>query len=267
LFTKLDALLIDLLKSLSAGEWQMQTIAKQWSVKDIAAHLLDGNLRTLSFSRDHYFGETAPVINSYSDLVHYLNELNAVWVNAARRLSPQVLIELLEITGPQFYHQLQQLAPFEKAMFAVAWAGQSESLNWFHIAREYTEKFIHQQQIRDAVGRPALFTKELFYPFIDTFMYALPYTYRNVPAAAGTVITVKVLTEIGGEWSIIKWEEGWQFTSDISTAPAAVISIHPDTAWKLFSKGISPEQALQYVEITGDQLLGSTALDMIAVMA
>jgi len=267
LFPTLDALLIDLLKSLSNEEWHQQTIAKQWSVKDIAAHLLDGNLRTVSFSRDHYFTDAAPVIHSYCDLVNYLNELNAVWVNAAVRLSPQVLIELLELTGPPFYHQLQQLPPFENALFAVAWAGQKESPNWFHIAREYTEKFIHQQQIRDAVGRQALFTKELFYPFIDTFMYALPYTYRNVPATTGTIITVKVQTEIGGDWSIIKSAEGWEFTSDITSTASATISIDPDTAWKLFSKGINPEQALQQVEIAGDLLLGSTALNMIAVMA
>jgi hypothetical protein len=52
LFTKLDNLLISLLRSLSPEEWQQQTIAKLWKVKDIASHLLDGNLRTLSFSRD-----------------------------------------------------------------------------------------------------------------------------------------------------------------------------------------------------------------------
>jgi Mycothiol maleylpyruvate isomerase N-terminal domain len=140
LFPKLDGLLIDLLKSLTEEEWQSPTICKLWSVKDIASHLLDENLRTLSFSRDNYFGEKPPEINSYADLVAYLNQLNATWVNATKRLSTNVLIELLETTGKQFYEQLQSLKPFEKAIFSVAWAGQETSENWLHIAREYTEK-------------------------------------------------------------------------------------------------------------------------------
>ena len=48
LFPILDQLLIDLLQSLTKAEWHYPTIAKQWLVKDIAAHLLDGNIRMLS---------------------------------------------------------------------------------------------------------------------------------------------------------------------------------------------------------------------------
>ncbi len=44
----LDSLLISLLKSLSDKEWGNPTIAKLWTVKDIASHLLDGNLRAFS---------------------------------------------------------------------------------------------------------------------------------------------------------------------------------------------------------------------------
>jgi uncharacterized damage-inducible protein DinB len=84
LFPVLDKLLIELLKSLSSEEWHLPTIAKLWTVKDIASHLLDGNLRILSFSRDNYFGETPTNINSYTDLVGYLNQLNSTWTNATK---------------------------------------------------------------------------------------------------------------------------------------------------------------------------------------
>ena len=77
----LDKKLIDLLKSLAPDEWQKQTIAKLWTVKDIVAHLLDGNIRILSILRDNYYGEQ-PNINSYQDLVDFLNKLNADWVKA-----------------------------------------------------------------------------------------------------------------------------------------------------------------------------------------
>ena len=79
-------------------------------MKDIAAHLLDGNIRTLSMERDAHFGETPGPIHSYTDLVVYLNKLNADWVKATKRLRPQVLIDLLAITGKQFCEHFTKLA-------------------------------------------------------------------------------------------------------------------------------------------------------------
>lgn len=267
LFPLLDTLLIDLLKSLTEEEWQKQTVARKWLVKDIASHLLDGNLRTLSISRDRYFGEIPENINSYSDLVDFLNQLNMTWTNATKRLSPNVLINLLESTGKEFSEHIQSLNSLENAVFSVAWAGEETSLNWFHIAREYTEKFLHQQQIRDAVGKQALMTKELFYPFIDTFIQALPHTYRNTAAQKNTVVTLIINTEIGGQWSIIKKENDWEFTDSFEGEATSTIKIDPQDAWLLFSKGMTPNDALEKVEITGEKDLGRIALNIIAVMA
>jgi len=267
LFPILDKLLIELLRSLGDTEWHSPTIAKLWTVKDIAAHLLDGNLRTLSSSRDGYFGEKAENINSYADLVLFLNNLNHDWTNAARRISPRVLTDLLEITGKGYSAHLKTLNPFDEAIYSVAWTGQQVSENWFHIAREYTEKFIHQQQVRDAVGKPGILTKELFFPFIDTLMYGLPHTYRNVAADTGTLITINIVSEIGGMWSVIKTTSNWELTGVENLPSTATITMQPDTAWKLFSKGISPGQAYDEVDIAGDKELGRVALQMVSVMA
>jgi hypothetical protein len=133
--------------------------------------------------------------------------------------------------------------------------------------REYTEKFIHQQQIRDAVNNQGLMKRELFYPFIDIFMYGLPHTYRNTAAEEGTIVTLKITSSIGGEWHIIKTATHWQPIKIITGRAAANLSIPPGTAWKLFSKSILPEQAYEYIVITGDQQLGAIALQMVAVMA
>jgi hypothetical protein len=50
LFPLLDVELMKLLKSLSPEDWNKPTLAKLWTVKDIVAHLLDGNIRTLSIT-------------------------------------------------------------------------------------------------------------------------------------------------------------------------------------------------------------------------
>ncbi len=268
LFSVLDKRLIQLLHTLTDEDWQAQTIAAKWKVKDVAAHLLDGNLRGLSLLRDGYNGVPPAGVDTYKDLVGYLNQMNAVWTDAAKRLSPRVLTDLLEQTGQQYVDFLHTLDPWADARFSVAWAGEEVSKNWFHIAREYTEKWIHQQQIRNAVGREdAIMTKELFYPFIDTFMCALPQTYKYVDVPTGTSVEVEVLTEIGGTWHINKTDEGWVLRKNTRLEANAKIAIRPDTAWKLFSKGIAPEQALDEVTISGDEELARTALGMVAVMA
>ncbi len=266
LFPALDRQLIDLLKSLTFQEWEAPTIAPLWRVKDIAAHLLDGNLRTLSMLRDAYAGDPPEDIRSYQDLVTYLNGLNTVWVAAAKRLSPQVLIELLELTGKQYHEYLSTLDPFAKAAFSVAWAGETESLNWFHIAREYTEKWHHQQQIREATGRPGLLSRAFFYPFIATFMRGLPYTYRDTKAENGTCVKFTVSTEAGGDWYLLREDGQWKLAETHSGTLSASLSIDPDTAWKLFTKGISPELARPKVSIKGDVKLAEVSLEMIAVM-
>ncbi|MDZ4680748.1 MAG: maleylpyruvate isomerase N-terminal domain-containing protein [Saprospiraceae bacterium] len=267
LFPVLDQELIALLKSLSPEEWAAPTLARLWGVKDIAAHLLDGNVRTLSMQRDSYASDPPRDIHSYQDLLDYLNGLNASWVAAAKRLSPKVLIELLELTGKQYTEYLSSLDPFAKAPFSVAWAGESESLNWFHIAREYTEKWHHQQQIRDATGRSGLLSQELFHPFIATLMRGMPHAYRNTEATNGTCVKLTVTTDAGGDWYLVRQDGRWTLVDKFYETPAASLAIEPDTAWKLFTKAMTPEMTRKKAEIKGDAKLAAVALGLIAVMA
>jgi hypothetical protein len=266
LISALDKKLLELLKSLAPEDWNKQTVAKLWKVKDVAAHLLDGNIRVLSMLRDNYYGEQAE-IRTHQELLDFLNGLNADWVKAMKRVSPQMLILLHETTGPLYCSYYKSVDPFDKAGFAVNWAGEEESKNWMHIAREYTEKFLHQQQIREATNRPGLMTREFFYPFIDIFMLALPYTYRAMAADNGEIIKVTVTTDIGGSWFLVRTNNKWMLTKNCLQAPVAELVIDPDTSWKLFSKSLRPEQVKDKVKIHGNQKLGEIALTMVSVMA
>ena len=268
LFPKLDELLLQLLRSLAPGDWQRPTLARQWTVKDVAAHLLDGNLRTLSMLRDGHFAE-APADPSYAGLVAYLNRLNADWVRAAHRLSPAVLIELLAQSGAEYSAHLATLDPWAPAAFAVAWAGETNSLNWFHIARDYTEKWHHQQQIRAAVGQPApLMTPDLFRPFLETMLRGLPHAYRAVAAPLGTVVQVGIGTASGGVWQLAKAADGWQLQPQGAAAPpAAEVVLGPEIAWQLFTNALSPAAARPHVQLRGNLALAEAALHLVGVMA
>ena len=267
LFPKLDEKLIDLLRSLSPDDWSRKTVAKLWTVKDVAAHLLDGNIRMLSMTRDIFFGEPPGKIDSYQDLVAFLNRLNADWVKATKRMSPPVLIELLEVTGKEFSTFVAQLDPFKRSMFSVAWAGEEASFNWFHIAREYTEKWHHQQQIREAVNKPGIMSREFYYPLIDTFMQALPHTYRNVKGITGQTIQVTVTSEAGGDWFLTYYHRGWKLNPGKPSQIDSTVTIDPDTAWKLFTKALTGSEAEKKMNFAGDESLSKPILSMLSVMA
>lgn len=267
LFPELERRLITLLRSLAAGDWTKPTIAGRWTVKDIAAHLLDTSLRRLSMVRDDFHGES-PDIRSYQDLVDFLNRLNADWVAAMRRVSPPILIDLLEQSSQQVSAHFATLDLAAPAAFSVAWAGEGKSENWFDIAREYTERWHHQQQIRLATGRDRaddrITTRELYFPVLDTFFRALPHHYRDVSAAPGSLVRVKITGEACGEWAIER-RDAWQM-SDPLRAATAEITIPDAIAWRVVTKGIPRTEALQGSTISGDRALSEHVFSMLAIM-
>lgn len=268
LFPQLDTKLIELWRTLTPDDWKKPTLAPAWCVKDVAVHLLDGNLRTLSMLRDGYFGSPAPEVNSYRELVEYLNRLNAEWVLATKRLSPTIIIEWLEQTGKQYSAYLRTLDPQAKAAFSVAWAGEQESRNWFHIAREYTEKWHHQQQIRAAVGQEqALYVGELFQPYLETSLRALPYHYRDVQAPPGTIIRFVVRAETDYVWFLHRSGDTWelQYTTDL--VPVSEISMSKEISWRIFTKAITPKEARKQIMSKGNKPLAEKIVNMVAVMA
>ncbi len=268
LFPKLDQLLLELLRSLSPEDWEKPTIAPLWNIKDIATHLLDGNLRSLSMLRDGYFGESPGEINGYQDLVKYLNRLNSDWVKGMKRLSPKVMIQILESSGKEYIEFLNTLEPFEKATFSVAWAGESESQNWFHIAREYTEKWHHQQQIRLAVGKEEILYAKVFYdPFLQTSLRALPFHYRDLKGQEGEVIQVTVEGDSSWNWTIVYNSDSWKRIENPTAKPVSQVIIPAQIAWRIFTKGISKIEAKSNLTITGKQEYGEKILDMLTVMA
>src|SRR5687768_7481083 len=102
LFRELHGHLLELLHSLTPGDWHRPTDCSAWCVKDIASHLLDGDLRRLSIGRDGYTPPDAPSgYESHESLVAYLTRLNADWTAATRRISPRALIRLLEVSGEE----------------------------------------------------------------------------------------------------------------------------------------------------------------------
>jgi uncharacterized protein (TIGR03083 family) len=279
LFPTLDARLIDLLRSVAPDDWERQTVAPRWTVKDVAAHLLDTQLRTLSVGRD---GATPPAPTaSDRDLVSFIDRLNAEGVTVYRRLSPAVLITWMEQTSREAASYYASLDPFAPARFGVSWAGESVSANWFDLAREFTERWHHQQQIRLALDEPtntapdrsaittrtlhAIMTPELYHPVLDCFMRALPFHYRSMSARSGSAVRIDVSGDCGGDWYLYRGET-WMLASEPVGTNVATVTIPQNIAWRIFTKGIARQSASEQIRSTGDAPLANHVLNMIAIV-
>ena len=170
-------------------------------MRDVAAHLLDGDLRRLSLQRDgHALSLPREAMASEEGLVAFLNALNADWVRAAARLSPRILLELLRSAGQAAATFLASLDPEGRAFLPVGWAGEAVSKNWMDVGREYTERWHHQQQIRLAVGATLLLDPRWLRPVLELSLRALPHRYRRVAAREGESLQIEIGGASGGSY-------------------------------------------------------------------
>jgi hypothetical protein len=225
---------------------------------------LGGDVGNLSRRRDA--SSLKADLSSYEKLVAFINEINASWVTAGQRMSARVLIDLLEHVGKQMDEYFAGLDPFAMGE-PVSWAGNEPMPVWFDVAREYTERWHHQQQIRDATGRPGLYERRLFEPVMDTFVQALPWAFRDVDVAHGTAVRLALKGVLEKEWSLVRGPGKWELFEGSSNRTDTEVRIAAESAWKIFTKGIRGADARECAEIRGDRALGEKVLGTVAVIA
>jgi uncharacterized protein (TIGR03083 family) len=264
LFRPLAAELVRLLRSLDAAEWQRQTAAPQWTVREVAAHLLDGTWRRIAASRDTHVLPTDRPPSNDRELTAFINALNAGGVSYAARLSPRLIVDLLEVSCGWLADVMEALPPHGQAVFAVSWAGELVSENWMDIGREYTEHWHHQMQIREATSRPLDLLEPMWMtPVLDLSVRALPYSYRHVAAAAGTSVTVIVDGRAPGAWTLMRGEGGWLIASGERRNADAVIRMDGSIAWRIFYNAPFDRHA---IAIAGDASLAEPLLEARSVI-
>ncbi len=265
LFPGLLQELIDVLETLAPEEWDLPTPCPGWSVHDLAAHILGDEVGQLSMGRDDYHASLIDA-NDWAGLVKGLNDMNEQWVTAMKRVSPRLMIDLLKSTGERVNRHLQSLDPHSTGP-VVSWASPDPAPMWLHIAREYTERWHHQQQIREALDRPPLTDPNWFAPVLATFVHGLPKAYSGVDAAIGASVRVTITGVSGGTWLVARVASKWSLCEDVLGERAAHLTIDEVDAWKLFTKSIAREDVESKVAVEGDAQLALKALDTVSIIA
>jgi uncharacterized protein (TIGR03083 family) len=267
-FPRLDQELTLLLSGLSRSDWNRPTVCVGWSVKDVAGHLLDSAVRRLAIHRDGFVAVGAPDgLDDPHVLASFINRVNQEGVEAFRRVSPPLLIDLLATTTARLHEFLVSLEPFGEAAFPVSWAGESQSANWFDVAREFTERWHHQQQIRDAVGAPPLTDRYFLHPVLDAFSRALPSACRDMSARDGTLWKVEITGQSGDIWYLRRDAGAWRLFVDVGAKPDASVRMDADTAWRLFTGGLDHDLTSEQFTVEGDPAMSGAVLAMRCIVA
>ena len=251
-FRPVSSSLVALLRDLPPADFERPTIAGTWVVRDIVAHLTDVSCRRVSFHRDRMEPPPPPfAIASERDFVRFINTINAQWVTAAKRLSPRVLTDFYERASSELADWFESLPADAPALFPVSWAGDDGAAGWLDVAREFTELWHHQQQIRLAVGAKSLEDSRFLSAVLAASARALPQAFREVPAETGQAVVIDISGPSGGQWTLSRELERWTLFSGAASAAAARISLDDESAWKLLYNALPEKEAARAMRIEG----------------
>jgi uncharacterized protein (TIGR03083 family) len=257
--------LLDLLRGLRPEDWDRPTECPAWNVKGIALHILGDDLSLLSRQRDASTDSLTIFATAHPGLTFrsLLDGFNEQWVTASAFLSAESLIGLLWIVGDwsdAFYREvgLDTLSREPVGLFA-----QTEpSPYWQVIAREYVERFVHQSQIRRAVGAPDLDGDVVVWA-ATVVVHILAAWLADYAPAVGSTIEI----DFGVPSRLCVWErtaERWVVRDEGTADAAARISVEPGSTVAMLSRGITTTAAAEALTISGDAALARGAIEIVA---
>ena len=196
-FARDRAILLGLLRDLGPDDWDRPTAAAPWRVRDVLAHLLGDDVGRISRLRD---GHPGPRPAAGEPLAAFIHRINDEWVDATARISPPLLVDMFALSSAQVL-ATWQACDLDAIGQPVTWAGPEPAPVWLDCARDFTEYWVHQQQIREATGRTGHGDPAIRHRVLDVFLRAMPLTLRSCGRPDGTALTVTVPGESGGAWS------------------------------------------------------------------
>jgi hypothetical protein len=255
--------LVRLLRTMVDVEWELPTECPAWNVKGIALHILGDDFSLLTRQRDAstnsliLFAEDHPGM-SFRALLDGFNEQ---WVTASRFFSTQLLIEMLGVVGDwseAFYRDvgLETISQEPVGLFAET----ELSPYWQVIAREYVERFVHQHQIRRAVFN-ADSDAPLTRAAARVTVHLLAAWMKDYAPAVGSAISVDFAV---GAWTWVREAQRWTVLEGTAEGAAAQVAVASDEAVRLLSRGMTSNEVVSNMTVSGDDALARGAIEIIA---
>lgn len=193
-----SASILALLPTLSAEDWAAPTDCPGWTVKDVAAHL--AHLENELVSGDYSYTDPAAsiVAGAYTQ----------IGVDARRDRTPAELISEFADSVAIRSAALTDLPDDPHSRAPVTPGGIDWS--WDTLLRNRcVDVWVHEQDIRRAIGRPGGLDSAGAQVTINTFKFAMPYVIgKKVRPAPGTSIGWHVIGGVPFDLSVVVDDDG-----------------------------------------------------------
>jgi uncharacterized protein (TIGR03083 family) len=252
--------LLGLLAGLSPEEWQLATPCPEWTVLGLTGHLVGDDLSLISWQRDHHHGTPAPAGLDEAGFIDWLDDLQREWVHAARRISAALMVQLLAFLDDPVAATIAGQDPRARTA-QVSWAGDEPQPAWLDHGRELSERWIHRQQLHEALGRPSDLRADLAEPVLDTLRWAYPYRLGQVDRPPGTALSIEVEGDgLRRGWCLVRTERGWMFDDDrVDHRLDATVTMSTEQAWRLLTNNYRVD-VHRPIDVDGDPALTAVVL-------
>lgn len=150
---------------------------------------------------------------------------------------------------------------------SVDWAGPDPAPIWLDLAREFTERWHHQQYIRHAVGQPGLTESRYLRPVLETFVRGLHRSLRHVDSPVGASVQLEIGNNTNHVWFATREHEGWELHEGRLETPTAQVTFPADLAIKLFTHEIDSEVAKASADVSGDPAFIDAVLSTVSILS
>ena len=247
----------DLLAELDDAQWRLPSPLPGWSVQDNVAHIV-GTEAMLS-------GEAGPDVEIDRDVnIHVRNDIgsfNEQWVESMRSVPPnEVLSRFRELTGARLA-ALEQMSDDEWNVESFTPAGMDTYGRFMQI--RVFDCWLHEQDIRDAVGRPGHETGLAVDVVVDEMATALGFVVgKKAGAAAGQSVTF-ALTDGGAVVRELHVDvaERASVVPALAGPPTVTLTMPVGVMTRRCAGRVGPDELLDQVVIDGDLALASKILE------
>jgi len=255
LFVTERARLSELLATLDRADWDRPSPCPGWSILGLCCHLVGDDLGFLARHRDGHYGTPGPEHAGEAEFIAWLDELQAEWVRAARRLSPRVVAGLLDWAGPQIAETMRGEDP-RAVTASVSWAGTGPVPAWLDQVRELSEYWIHRQQLLQALGRPSDLRADLAGPVLDGLRWAYPFRLGQVRAEPGDTVTISISGPVAVTWQLVATTTGWEYREEPGPRVAASLGMTTEQAWRLLTNNLPPAERARLTASGDETVIG-----------
>ncbi len=104
-------------------------------------------------------------------------------------------------------------------------------------------------------------------PALETFSRALPHAYQQLSLPEGASLSVALGDPAPLAWTLRRHQNAWQLFAGADSAALTTVSLSPDLAWRLWTRGVAKAAARGGMQIVGDPAHAEPLLGCVAILA